>query len=243
MAMNRRVFPVLPTGEQPAVERVSAETAVARVHVEWDDAARVTPLGQLPFFIEYVKQGGLFDGWVSGCPLYFSSPNAPSKRDVLGTVLLSVLAGHWRYAHMTTLRCDPVNPPLLGMRKVVSEDAVRRPPRTPMHRIHDNRSSSMRIYHVAIFVVTLIGSAAMAADPDHGSQLAKRWCATCHLVDSDQKQASADVLPFATIARKPDFSPEKLAFFLLDPHPKMPNFPLSRAEAADIAAYIASLRK
>jgi hypothetical protein len=26
-------------------------------------------------------------------------------------VLLSVLAGHWRYAHMTTLRCDPVNPP------------------------------------------------------------------------------------------------------------------------------------
>jgi hypothetical protein len=41
-------------------------------------------------------------------------------------VLLSVPAGHWRYVHMTTLRCDPVNPPLLGMRKVVSEDAVRR---------------------------------------------------------------------------------------------------------------------
>src|ERR1700681_3444051 len=88
-----------------------------------------------------------------------------------------------------------------------------------------------RIYCAAVFVVALIGSAAMAADADHGSQLAKRWCATCHLVDSDQKQASADVLPFATIARKPDFSSEKLAFFLLDPHPKMPNFPLSRAEA------------
>jgi hypothetical protein len=40
--------------------------------------------------------------------------------------MLSVLAGHWRYAHMTTLRCDRVNPPLLGMRKVVSEDGVRR---------------------------------------------------------------------------------------------------------------------
>jgi hypothetical protein len=26
--------------------------------------------------------------------------------------VLSVLAGHWRYAHMTTLRCDPVNPRL-----------------------------------------------------------------------------------------------------------------------------------
>jgi hypothetical protein len=45
---------------------------------------------------------------------------------VLGTVLLSVLAGHWRYAHMTTLRCDPVNPLLLGMEQVASEDAVRR---------------------------------------------------------------------------------------------------------------------
>src|SRR6201996_7058113 len=52
--------------------------------------------------------------------------SAPQKRDLLGTVLLSVLAGHRRYAHITALRCDPVNPPLLGMRKVMSEDAVRR---------------------------------------------------------------------------------------------------------------------
>jgi mono/diheme cytochrome c family protein len=102
-----------------------------------------------------------------------------------------------------------------------------------------------RLGHIVIVVVAvgLTGSAAKAADADHGAELAKRWCATCHLVDSDQKRASADVLPFATIARKPDFSSEKLAFFLLDPHPKMPSFPLSRAEAADLAAYIASLRK
>jgi hypothetical protein len=86
----------------------------------------VTPLGQLPFFIEYLKQGGLFDGWVADCPLSFTSPNAPRKRDLLGTVMLSVLSGHYRYAHITTLRCDAVNPSLLGMRKVLSEDAVRR---------------------------------------------------------------------------------------------------------------------
>ena len=63
---------------------------------------------------------------VADRPLHYTSPNAPAKRDVLGTVLLSVLAGHWRYAHMTALRCDPVNPPRLGMNEVVSEDAVRR---------------------------------------------------------------------------------------------------------------------
>jgi mono/diheme cytochrome c family protein len=96
---------------------------------------------------------------------------------------------------------------------------------------------------LAVVTAGLSGSLAMAADPDHGAELAKRWCATCHLVDADQKQASADVPPFATIARKSDFTPEKVAFFLLDPHPKMPNFPLSRNEAADIAAYIGSLRR
>jgi hypothetical protein len=96
------------------------------VHVEWDHDEQVTPLGQLAFFIEYLKQAGLFDGWLADCPLRFSSPNAPPKRDLLGTVLLSVLAGHNRYAHITTLRCDAVNPRLLGMKKLVSQDAVRR---------------------------------------------------------------------------------------------------------------------
>jgi Transposase DDE domain group 1 len=120
--------PVGEQPEQPVVEEWSAvaDTFAGRVQIEWDDRAPVTPLGQLPFFIEYLKQGGLFDGWVADCPLLFRSPNAPRKRDVLGTLLLSILAGHRRYAHVTALRCDPVNPPLLGMRKVVSEDALRR---------------------------------------------------------------------------------------------------------------------
>jgi len=119
---------VHPEGEQPGVEIWSAvaDTFAGRVHVEWDNTAPVTPFGQLPFFIEYLKQGGLFDGWVEDCPLRLISPNAPRKRDLLGTVLLSVLSGHRRYAHITSLRCDPVNPPLLGMRKVLSEDSVRR---------------------------------------------------------------------------------------------------------------------
>jgi hypothetical protein len=85
-----------PVGEQLEVEEWSAvaETFAGRVHIEWDTTAPVTPLGQLPFFIEYLKQGGLVDGWVADCQLLFTSPNAPRKRDVLGTPLLSVLAGH-----------------------------------------------------------------------------------------------------------------------------------------------------
>ena len=46
--------------------------------------------------------------------------------DVLGTLFLSVLAGHWRYAHIAALRADAVSAGLLGMDGIVSEDTVRR---------------------------------------------------------------------------------------------------------------------
>ena len=116
----------------PGVERDAAlgpvvvDTYAGPVQVEWDPDAAVTPLGHLAFFAEYLKLSGRFDALVADCPLVYSSPNAPAKRDVLGTAVLSILAGHWRYAHITALRGDTVNPPLLGMTRVVSEDAVRR---------------------------------------------------------------------------------------------------------------------
>jgi hypothetical protein len=40
--------------------------------------------------------------------------------------MLSILAGHWRYAHVTSVRSDQVNPQLLGMSRVLSEDSIRR---------------------------------------------------------------------------------------------------------------------
>ena len=103
----------------------------------------------------------------------------------------------------------------------------------------------MRVFVTTILTIAAAATASTswAADADHGADLARRWCASCHLVEGTQKQASADVPSFAQIDQKADFTPEKVAFFLLDPHPKMPSFPLNRLEAADIAAYIASLRK
>ena len=105
------------------------------------------------------------------------------------------------------------------------------------------RAVFRKIQVLVVAAAGLSGPAALAADANHGAELAKRWCASCHLVDTGQKQASTDAAPFDAIAHKTDFSAEKVAFFLLDPHPKMPNFPLNRGEAADLAAYIGSLRK
>jgi hypothetical protein len=125
-------LPVHPSGEQPPIERDAAlapatlDSWAGPVRVEWAPTAPLTPYGQLPFFIEFLKVAGLFDALVADCPLTYTSPNAPEKRDVLGTTMLSVLAGHKRYAHITALRNDGVLPELLGMEKIVSEDAVRR---------------------------------------------------------------------------------------------------------------------
>jgi hypothetical protein len=109
-----------------AVGPITLDTFAGKLHVEWDPAAAVTPLGQLPFFIEFLKVSGLFERFVAQCPLEYESPNAPSKREVLGTLLLSILAGHHRYAHISSVRMDGVNPGLLGISRVLSEDAIRR---------------------------------------------------------------------------------------------------------------------
>jgi mono/diheme cytochrome c family protein len=93
-------------------------------------------------------------------------------------------------------------------------------------------------------VVTLAGTPGFAADARNGEQLARRWCVACHVVASSQHRSSTDQAPpFATIASRPGFNTGKLALFLLDPHPKMPDMGLARTQAADLAAYIQTLAR
>ncbi|AWP24135.1 hypothetical protein C4901_13055 [Acidiferrobacter sp. SPIII_3] len=60
-----------------------------RIHVQWNPKAAVTPLGQLPFFIDFLKVSGVFDVWVKGCSLHYVRNDAPDKRAVLATFVLS----------------------------------------------------------------------------------------------------------------------------------------------------------
>ncbi len=69
------------------------------------------------FVAEELSVSGRFDAVVADCPLFYTSPNAPSKRDAIGTALLTILAGRWRYAHITALRGDIVDRTLPGMGK------------------------------------------------------------------------------------------------------------------------------
>jgi mono/diheme cytochrome c family protein len=91
-----------------------------------------------------------------------------------------------------------------------------------------------------LITVTALQQATLAADAANGEKLAKRWCAACHVVATDQKSGNAQVAPFSAIAKEPGFDTAKLALYLLLPHPKMPDMNLTRSEAADLTAYIMS---
>jgi mono/diheme cytochrome c family protein len=91
--------------------------------------------------------------------------------------------------------------------------------------------------------VAMIAQPVLAGDPRNGEQLARRWCEPCHVVAADQRQVTGEAPPFASIATRPGFDAARIATFLLDPHPKMPDMSLTRIEAADLAAYIATLAR
>ena len=120
-----------PTGEQLPIETgiptstAPLDTFAGPVHVDWDQSSAMTPLGQVAYFIEFLKVSGRLQSLLADCPLEYSSPNSPEVCDVIGTWILAALAGHKRYAHVTALRADGVLPELMGMTKIVSEDSLR----------------------------------------------------------------------------------------------------------------------
>jgi mono/diheme cytochrome c family protein len=110
--------------------------------------------------------------------------------------------------------------------------------------------SKTGLSQVIVAITTLCATAfgvfiarpALAADALNGKRLAELWCAACHVVTANQRQANADAPPFEEIAKRPNFSEPGLVTFLLDPHAKMPNMNLTRIEANDIASYVGTLR-
>ncbi len=85
MSQDISCLSVHPAGEQPPVEQdavpapATLDTWAGPVRVEWDATAPLTPYGQLPFFIEYLKVACLFDALAGDCPLAYTSPNARAR--------------------------------------------------------------------------------------------------------------------------------------------------------------------
>jgi mono/diheme cytochrome c family protein len=100
-----------------------------------------------------------------------------------------------------------------------------------------------RISVAAALLTCVLPTSSFGADAATGRELAIRWCAACHLVATGQERAPTVAPPFAAIAKRPGFSLDQLTKSMLAPHPQMPGRELSRDQASDIAAYIATLAK
>jgi mono/diheme cytochrome c family protein len=109
------------------------------------------------------------------------------------------------------------------------------------------RASLSLLAALAVFSFTAFSGLAQPIpgqpDPHNGNALAEKLCTNCHLVGgAGQVQAPADVPSFVEIANRQGQSTEQLKTqIMLPPHP-MPEIPLERAELADLAAYILTLR-
>ena len=101
------------------------DTPGGRVFAQWAEDCPVTREGSLLFFFQFLAASGRWKALTQNIPLHYHSNHASKPVDVIGTMLLSVLNGHWRYAHINSIRGDGVNPGLLAMSKTVSEDTVR----------------------------------------------------------------------------------------------------------------------
>jgi mono/diheme cytochrome c family protein len=93
---------------------------------------------------------------------------------------------------------------------------------------------------VLALLAALAPGAAAPADSAQGAKLAKQWCASCHIVSSSQTRGADFAPPFASIAKRPGFTAERTAQFLMRSHPRMPDVHLTRDEARDLGAYIAT---
>jgi mono/diheme cytochrome c family protein len=102
-------------------------------------------------------------------------------------------------------------------------------------------SEVLKSSFVGSLVLAILAQSAVA-DPQHGKDIAKRWCSNCHVVESGQTNAIDHAPPFSQIARTPEFDQKQLAFLLLRPHPNMPSLSLQRSEISDLADYIRSLK-
>ena len=85
-------------------------------------------------------------------------------------------------------------------------------------------------------------SSAEPADADRGLARAMQLCSGCHVVSDDQTATDQIGAPtFAALAETAAVTPDGLLVAVGRPHPRMPEIDLSRQDAADLSAYIATL--
>ena len=96
---------------------------------------------------------------------------------------------------------------------------------------------------VAALPLLITDPFAHAEDVARGRRLAQMLCSQCHFITADQK-GWFDAPSFAAIANNPATTLTSLEVIIESPHPKMaPRAPRGPSDAADLSAYIRSLKR
>jgi cytochrome c len=87
-------------------------------------------------------------------------------------------------------------------------------------------------------------AAGLHVEIEHGQELARAWCTTCHAVEPGIMVGPyADVPSFAAVARQPSTTASSLVAFLSTPHGDMPDVKFTDRQLQDVVTYILSLRE
>jgi mono/diheme cytochrome c family protein len=97
--------------------------------------------------------------------------------------------------------------------------------------------------HLSVVLILFGGiQATLAQNAENGRRLSERWCSECHAIGSASDKFHG-IPSFASIAAKETINADMIASFLFLPHATMPNPPLSRKDAQDIALFIIEMKK
>ena len=94
--------------------------------LKWDDETPMSVNAHTVLLSQFAKAGGFFDRLVDTCPMMLTSNNAPEVRDLIATVMVSMVNGATRFRHFDRIHGDSATAELFGVRRFMSCDSVRR---------------------------------------------------------------------------------------------------------------------
>lgn len=89
--------------------------------------------------------------------------------------------------------------------------------------------------------IAIAGAQSARADASAGAQLARQWCASCHVIANNSAGPVPQGPPSFQMVARNGMTADQLRAFLSHPHGAMPDLSLTRTEIDSLIAYINTL--
>ena len=113
-------------GKKQAADVQTISTLGGDYALRWDDESPMGVNAHAALPSRFAKAGGFFERLVETCPMKLASNNAPGVRDLIATVMVSMVNGATRFRYVDRLHGDAATAELFGVERFMSCDSVRR---------------------------------------------------------------------------------------------------------------------